>query len=151
MEVKDRLAEILAPYGQKKGALIPVLQQVQSELGYLPKEAVFEIARFLGMSKSEIFGVATFYAQFRFTRSGEYTVKVCLGTACYMRGGGQIMEAMEQKLSIKPGETTADFKFNLERVACFGCCALAPIIVVDGTVNGKMTRERAKEVVSAYE
>jgi len=127
------------------------LQKVQGELGYLPEEAISEVACFLRTSKSEVYGVATFYAQFRFTRSGEYTVKVCLGTACYMRGGGQIMEAMEQKLSIKPGETTADFKFNLERVACFGCCALAPIIVVDGTVNGKMTRERAKEVVSAYE
>lgn len=151
MEVKERLAGILAPYRGEKGALIPVLQKVQGELGYLPEEAVPEIARFLGLSKSEIFGVATFYAQFRFTRPGEHTAKVCLGTSCYVRGGARIMETVQRKLGVKPGETTKDYKFSLERVACFGCCALSPIIVVDDTVYSRMTPERAKQVISSYE
>lgn len=126
------------------------MQKVQGELGYLPKEAVSEIARFLGTSESEIFGVASFYAQFRFTRSGEYTVKVCLGTSCYVRGGARIMETVQRKLGIKPGETTEDYKFSLERVACFGCCALSPVMVVDKTVYSRMTPTEAKQVLSSY-
>lgn len=149
MEVKEPLTEILAPYKGKKGALIPVLQKVQGQLGYLPEQAVSEIARFLGMSKSEIFGVATFYAQFRFTRAGRHIVKVCLGTSCYVRGGARIMETVQRKLGIKPGETTPDYKFSLERVACFGCCALSPVMVVDNTVYSKMTPTKAKEVLSS--
>lgn len=124
------------------------MQKVQGELGYLPEEAISEVARFLGIARSEIFGVATFYAQFRFTRSGEYTVKVCLGTSCYVRGGALIMETVQRKLGIKPGETTEDYKFNLERVACFGCCALSPVMVVDKTVYSRMTPTKAKQVLS---
>lgn len=126
------------------------MQKVQGELSYLPEEAVSEIARFLGLSKSEIFGVATFYAQFRFTRSGEYTVKVCLGTSCYVRAGARIMETVQGKLGIKPGETTEDYKFSLESVACFGCCALSPVMVVDKTVYSRMTPVKAKQVLSSY-
>ena len=149
--MSDELAEILAPYKGERGTLIPILQKAQVELGYLPEEAVSEIARFLGISKSEIFGVATFYSQFRFTMPGEHTVKVCLGTSCYVRGAVQIMEALEQKLGIKAGETTPDLKFNLETVACFGCCALSPIIVADNTVHSRVTSEGAKQVISSYE
>ena len=149
MEVKEPLTEILAPYKGEKGALIPVLQKVQGQLGYLPEQAVSEIARFLGMSKSEIFGVATFYAQFRFTRAGEHVAKICLGTSCYVRGGARIMETVQRKLGIKPGETTPDYKFSLERVACFGCCALSPVMVVDNAVYSKMTPTKAKEVLSS--
>lgn len=145
-----KLVEILAPYKGKRGILIPILQKVQGELGYLPEEAVSEIAGFLGISKSEIFGVASFYAQFRFTRAGEHIARVCLGTSCYVRGGARIMETVQRKLGIKPGETTEDYKFSLERVACFGCCALSPIIVVDDMVYSRMTPEKAKQVISSY-
>ena len=148
--MKERLTEILAPYKGEKGAVIPVLQKVQGEFGYLPEEAVSEVARFLGTSASELYGVATFYAQFRFTRPGEHTIKVCLGTACHVRGGTRILETVEQEIDIKPGETGKDYKFSLERVACFGCCALAPVMVVDETVHSKMTPPKVKQVLSSY-
>ena len=147
----EKLAGILARYEGQKGSLIPILQKAQAESGYLAEGAVSQIARFLGISNSEVYGVATFYSQFRFTVPGEHTIKVCLGTSCYVRAATQIMEALEQKLGIKADETTPDLKFNLERVACFGCCALSPIIVVDDTVHSRVTAERAKQVVSSYE
>ena len=146
----ERLQPILEPYRGHKESLIPVLQKVQGELGYLPEEAVSEIAHFLGLSKSEIYGVASFYAQFRFERQGEHTVKVCQGTACHVRGGRRIMEAVIQQLGIKPGGTTEDYKFSLERVACFGSCALAPVMVADKTVYGRMTTVKAREVLGQY-
>jgi NADH:ubiquinone oxidoreductase subunit E len=122
---------------------------VQQELGYLPEEAVSEIARFLNISENEVFGVASFYAQFRFTRPGEHSIKVCLGTACHVRGGGRIMEEMERELGISSGGTTSDYKFGLERVACFGSCALAPVMVIDNKVHGRMTPGRAKEILAS--
>jgi len=144
-----QLANILAPYKGEKGATIPVLQQVQQELGYLSEEAVSEIARFLNLSENEVFGVASFYAQFRFTRPGGHNIKVCLGTACHVRGGERIMEEMERELGITAGGTTDDYKFGLERVACFGSCALAPVMVIDNKVYGRMTPGRAKEILSS--
>ena len=148
--MKEQLTEILAPYKGRSGALIPVLQKVQQEFGYLSETAISEIARFLKLSSNEVYGVATFYSQFRFTRPGEHTVRVCLGTACHVRGATRIMDKVEQDLGIKTGETTEDYKFSLERVACFGCCALAPVMVVDETVYSRMTSAKAKEVLSSY-
>jgi len=146
----ERLSLILAPYRGQRGALISVLQKVQEELGYLPEEAVSEIAYFLGVSESEVYGVASFYAQFRFIRQGEHTVKVCQGTACHVRGGRRILETVERELGIQPGETTEDYKFSLERVACFGACALGPVMVVDKTVHGKMTTVKARQILAQY-
>jgi len=148
--MRDRLLPILEPYGKKREALIPVLQKVQGELGYLSEEAVSEIAHFLGLSRSEIYGVASFYAQFRFERQGEHTIKVCQGTACHVRGGRRIMATVVQELGIQPGGTTEDYKFSLERVACFGSCALAPVMVVDNTVFGRMTTVKARQILSRY-
>jgi len=148
--MRERLQPILEAYRGQKESLIPVLQKVQGELGYLPEEAVSEIAHFLGLSKSEIYGVASFYAQFRFERQGEHTVKVCQGTACHVRGGRRILEAVMHQLGIKPGGTTEDYEFSLERVACFGSCALAPVMVVDKTVYGRMTTVKAREVLGQY-
>jgi len=149
--MQRQLADVLAPYKGEKGATIPVLQQVQQELGYLSEEAVSEIARFLDISETEVFGVASFYAQFRFTRPGEHNVRVCLGTACHVRGGGRIMEAMERELNISAGGTTDDYKFSLERVACFGSCALAPVMVIDDKVYGRLTPAKAKEILANVE
>jgi len=123
---------------------------VQEELGYLPEETVSEIAYFLGVSESEVYGVASFYAQFRFTRQGDHTIKVCQGTACHVQGGPRILEAVERDLSIQSGETTEDYKFSLERVACFGSCALAPVMVVDKTVYGRMTTAKARKILAEY-
>ncbi len=144
------LAEIFKSYQAEKGAVIPLLQKVQENLGYLSKEAISEIAKFSGISESEVFGVASFYAQFRFTPRGEHSLKVCLGTACHVRGGSNILETVERELGVQPGGTTSDYKFSLERVACFGCCALAPVMVVDKDVHGRMTTTKVKDILGKY-
>ena len=146
----ESLAEILAPYKGQQGTLIPVLQKVQEEQGYLSEEAISEVADFLGITKNEIYGVASFYAQFRFERQGEHSVRVCQGTACHVRGGKRILDTVQQELGILPGETTADYKFSLERVACFGSCALAPVMVMDNTVYAKMTTAKARQIMAPY-
>lgn len=149
--MSDELAEILAPYKGKRGTLIPVLQKAQGKLGYLPEEAVSEIARFMGISKSEIFGVLTFYAQFRTTPVGKNLVRVCRGTACHVRGGARILGEVEKQLKIKPGETTSGLEYTLETVACLGCCALAPTMVINDEVHGQMTRKKVAELFSKVE
>jgi NADH-quinone oxidoreductase subunit E len=148
--VSDELAKIMAEYKGEKGALIPILQKVQEKFGYLTKEAISEIAKFSRMSESEIFGVASFYAQFYFTRRGQHTVKVCLGTACHVRGGERILDEIKRELDVESGGTTKDYKFSLERVACFGSCALAPVLVINKDVYGRMTVAKAKETLNEY-
>ncbi|MFC2016111.1 NADH-quinone oxidoreductase subunit NuoE [Chloroflexota bacterium] len=149
--MSERLSSVLVPYRGQRGVTIPVLQKVQEELGYLPEEAVSEIAHFLGLSKNEVYGVATFYAQFRFERQGEHTVKVCQGTACFVQGASQILAAVERELNIPSGKTTTeDYKYSLERVACFGSCALAPVMVVDKTVYGRMTPAKVRQILAEY-
>ena len=147
----EQLSPILAPYRGQRGALIPVLQRVQEELGYLPEEAISEIAFFFGQSENEVYGVATFYAQFRFERPGEHLIKVCQGTACYVQGAKRILAAVEDELHLPAGKTTTeDYKFSIERVACFGSCALAPVMVVDKTVYGRMTPAKARQTLAQY-
>lgn len=149
--MRGELTQVLAPYRGQRGATIPVLQKAQEEIGYLPEETISEIANFLGLTKNEVYGVATFYAQFRFERQGEHTVKCCQGTACYVQGGRRILDAVEDELNIQPGtNTTGDYKFSLERVACFGSCALAPVMVVNKTVYGRMTPAKARQILSEY-
>jgi NADH-quinone oxidoreductase subunit E len=150
LSVHERLVEVLAPYVGQRGALISVLQKVQEIYGYLPAEAISEVAHTLCLSESEVYGVASFYALFRFERQGEHTVRICQGTACHVRGGRRILDAVERELGVCCGETTKDYKFSLERVACFGACALAPVMVVDKTVNGKMTNQKAKTILEHY-
>ena len=144
------IAKILDEYKGETGALIPILQKVQEKFGYLSQEAISEVAKFTRMSESEIFGVASFYAQFYFTRRGRHSVKVCLGTACHVRGGQQILDEMQRELNVDSGGTTNDYKFSLERVACFGSCALAPVMVVDKNVYGRMTVAKSKDILSQY-
>jgi len=146
----ERLSPILIPYRGRRGALIPVLQKVQKELGYLAEEAVSEIAQFLGLSESEVYGVASFYAQFQFERQGEHIMKICEGTACHVGGSQLILEAVERQLGIQTGETTKDYKFTLERVACVGCCALAPVMIIDDTVYAQMTATKALKILAEY-
>ncbi len=148
--MQKQLSEIFKAYEGEKGAVITVLQKVQEKLGYLSREAISEVAKFLRMSESEIFGIASFYAQFRFTPRGKHVVRVCLGTACHVRGGEEIMKAAENKLGIERGNTTYDYTFSLERVACLGCCALAPVMVVDKTIHTKMILTKVREVLQRY-
>ena len=149
--MSSELKEIVGEYEGQKGAIIPVLQKTQEKLGYISKEAISEIAGLLRISENEIFGVATFYAQFRFTPPGKHSVHVCLGTACHVRGGAGILESVERELDVLSGGTTKDRKFSLESVACFGSCALAPVVVVDKDVYGRMTTSRIKEILKEYE
>ncbi len=146
----DELSDIFAAFSQERKYLIPVLQKVQEKLGYLPEEAISEVAQFLRLSSNEVYGVASFYAQFRFERQGEHGIKVCLGTACHVRGGRRIMDTVKHEIGLQPGETSEDYKFSLERVACFGSCALAPVMVVDKTVYGRMTTPKARQVLGGY-
>ena len=148
--MSEQLAEVLALYEGERGAVIPILQKVQEKLGYLSEEAVKEVARFLRTSESVIYGVATFYAQFRFTRPGEHQLKVCMGTACHVRSGELIMDTAERELGVESGGTTSDYKFSLERVACFGCCALSPVVVIDNTVHSRMTPSKVKQLLDSY-
>ena len=145
-----KLSQILNAYKGETGALIPILQEVQGEFGYLSEEALSEIAKFLGVSQNEIYGVVTFYTQFRFTPPAEHTIKVCLGTACHVRNGADILDVVERELDIQPGGITKNHQFGLERVACFGCCALAPVMVVDNNVHAKMTVPKAKQILAKY-
>ena len=146
----SELAALLSEYQGEKGALIPILQKVQEKYGFLSEQSISEVAKFTRMSESEIFGVASFYAQFYFTRRGEHSVKICLGTACHVRGGQQIFDELARELRIESGGTTEDYRFSLDRVACFGSCALAPVMVIDKNVYGRMSVAKAKDILAKY-
>ncbi len=146
-EMRGKLESVFARHHGGQAEIIPVLQDIQEELGSIPRPAMVEAAGFLGVPEAVIYGVATFYTQFYLTPQGKHSVKVCRGTACHVRGSKRIMEAASAKLGIQPGETTADLKFSLEQVACFGSCALAPVVVIDGKVYGKMTPKRTEELM----
>jgi len=148
MEAAPPMADILTSYPPTRENLISVLQEVQEHHGYLSESAVRLIAGASGVSENEIYGVATFYAQFRFQPPAEHTIHVCQGTACHVRGGHQIMYDFEERLSIKAGEMTPDHKFGLERVACVGCCALAPVVLVDGKVRAGMKPKLVRGLLS---
>lgn len=146
--MEERLKAIFTSYDGKADELIPILQQVQEELGYLPEEAMLEIAKFTGASESQLFSVATFYTQFRFTPIGRNHIMVCRGTACHVKNAPGILEELERQLGIKEGEVTPDMEFSLETVACIGACGLAPNIVVNKRTYGHLTRKRISEIIS---
>jgi len=136
---KDKLDKIKQDFAGEPADLIPVLQRVQGLNGYLSSGAIRRISRWLKVSENEVYGVSTFYAQFRFTPPGRHHVKACLGTACHVRGGGQLLATLQQRLGIGPGETTTDGEYDLERVACLGCCALAPVVTIDEKTHSLMS------------
>jgi len=142
------IAEILERHPPGRESLIPILQDVQDSLGYLSEETVEDLASAAGISENEIYGVATFYAQFRFQPPARHIIRVCLGTACHVRGGHQLLHDFEERLGVKAGQATPDGQFGLERVACVGCCALAPVVVVDGSVNAGMTPKRIRPIIT---
>jgi NADH-quinone oxidoreductase E subunit len=146
----SKVEEILQGYEKKEASLIPVLQQVQEKFGYLPEEALVKIGKSLNVSLSRVYGVVTFYSQFYLTPRGLHTVRVCRGTACHVRGGKQVLKSVQQVLNIGEGETTPDFKFTFETVACLGACALAPVLLVDKNYYGKLTPARVEQVLKLY-
>ncbi len=149
-QVDQVIAGILGSYRKDRKNLVPLLQAVQTKLGYLPKEAMKGIASFLEMPEVDVWGVATFYNQFRFVPLGKYHTVVCMGTACHLAGGRLILEALERELDIKVGETAEDGNFSLERVACIGCCMLAPVIVIKDKIHPKMTPFKVEEALIPY-
>ena len=143
--------KILNAYPRDEGSLIPLLQKAQSINRYISPEIVELVADYLGMTESQVYGVASFYSQFRFTEPGKHSISVCLGTACHVNGGETLLDTFERELDIKPGECTADKKFDLNRVACLGCCALAPVVKVDDDIYSQVNVIKLKEIWSSYE
>ena len=148
--MNSEIKKIVMKYKGKKSALISLLQEIQEKQGYLSKDTISGLGKELKISESEIYGVATFYSQFKFKKPGKHQVKVCLGTACHVRGGHDLMRNVERQLDIKHGEKTTDSQFSLERVACMGCCALAPVLVVDKDIYGKTTSTKVKQILNKY-
>jgi NADH-quinone oxidoreductase subunit E len=146
----SRLDNVFEKHQGEEGALIPVLQEAQGIYGYLSKEVLATIAKRLNIPLSRIFGVVTFYAQFYTTPRGRYTVRVCRGTACHVRGGKNVLKAVQQALGIGEGETTPDFKFTFETVACLGACALSPVLLVNKNYYGKLTPAKVVKVLKQY-
>ncbi len=142
-----RLDTLLATFRGEKAELIPILQHVQQEFGYLSDDAMRRIAHFLKVPEGTVYGVATFYAQFKFVPVGRNIIKVCRGTACYVKGSPRIIDELEAALGIKDGGTTEDMEYTLETIACFGSCALAPVVVLNDQVYGRMTPDKAKKLI----
>ena len=145
------LEEILSHYSDVASNLIPILQEVQEKFGYLPEEVMQHVAKFLRLTDNMVYGVSTFYAQFSFTPTGRNRITVCRGTACHVRGGERILAEIERRLSIKEGETTDDLEYTLETTACFGSCALAPVMVINKDVYGRMTPAKVAEILTGNE
>jgi NADH-quinone oxidoreductase subunit E len=150
IEVKEKTKKILEGRSSERSNLIPVLQQVQAVLGYLPPDAMVEVARFLKIPEIDVYSVATFYNQFRLTPPGKHSVRVCIGTACHVKGGHIALAAWQRRLKIGPGETTPDREFDLDTVACVGCCAMAPVTVVDKKVEAKADPNRVDGILLSY-
>lgn len=142
---------IIDRYQGEKGILIQVLLDVQHEYNWLPQEALKRISDRLGVAFSEVYRVASFYKAMSLTPRGDHLIRVCLGTACHVRGAPRVLDNVEQALNIKAGETTQDMKFTVERVNCLGCCALGPVIVVNGEAHGNLAPAKVEEILSRYD
>lgn len=149
-EIKEQTKKVLKGFNRKRENLVTILQQIQGKLGYLPRDALLEVAQFLKMPPVDVYGVVTFYNQFRLNPPGKHSVRVCLGTACHMKGGYIILDAWKRRLNIGPGNTTPDREFDLDTVACVGCCAMAPVNVIDSKVEGKVSPTRVDGILLAY-
>ncbi|RLF56625.1 MAG: NADH-quinone oxidoreductase subunit NuoE [Thermoplasmata archaeon] len=146
----SKTKKMIQKYGKKKGVLIPLLQDIQKEYGYVPHESVELIAKELDIFPVEIYGVLTFYTQFYLTPRGKHTIRVCQGTACHVMGGKEVLDYLSGKLGIDDGETTKDGEFSLERVACLGCCGMAPVVQVDDDFYGNCTIQMMDEMLKKY-
>src|SRR5512139_2773097 len=147
----SKLEGIIQKYKGKPGGLIPVLEEAQVTLEYLPIPIQKKIAAGLNLPLAQVYGVVTFYSFFTMTPRGRHTVRVCLGTACYVRGGKSLAESLEREFGIGEGETTEDRRFTYETVRCLGACGLAPVVVIDENVNGKVKTAKVKEMLQKYE
>jgi NADH-quinone oxidoreductase subunit E len=137
----------LTVFSRESQQLIPMLQYCQSRRGYISRESVRQISDHLGVSEAHVYGVASFYTQFRFEKPGDHQVRICLGTACHVQGGQMLSEEIQKIVGVGPGEITPDHKFEFHQVACLGCCAQAPVVEVDGRIHGKITRRKLNKVL----
>jgi len=149
-KVKREARQILKRFGRKRGNLIPILQKAQGRLGYLPRQAMAEIARFLDIPEIDVYGVVTFYNQFRLNPPGKHSIRVCLGTACHMKGGYITLDAWRRRLAIDRGQTTSDREFDLDTVACVGCCVMAPVTVVDDKPRGQVEPTKVDGILLSF-
>jgi len=145
------LQMVLGQFPAEKGSLIPILQRVQTSAGFISPQAAWEISQALRLTESQVYGVASFYSQFRFTPPGRHRFHVCLGTACHVRGGQALLDTLELRLGIREGETTPDRKFEINRVACLGCCALAPVVKVGNRIHAQVSVLRLRELVEEHD
>lgn len=147
----ENIQQILEKYpAQGRENLIPLLQEIQNFNGFLSQESIVEVGKYLNLPSSKIYGVATFYNQFRFQPQGKYHIQVCRGTACHVLGSATVLETLQKELKIKAGDTTADGLFSIEVVACIGACGLAPVIAVNGNFHAKVNSDSIKEIIQNY-
>jgi NADH-quinone oxidoreductase subunit E len=142
----DEIVVDLTQFSQQPNQLIPILQYCQGQNGYISRASVFQIAEYLGVSEAQVYGVASFYTQFRFEKPGDHQVRICLGTACHVQGGVLLSEEIQKIIGIGPGEISPDGKFEFHEVACLGCCAQAPVVELDGRIHGKITRKKLNKI-----
>lgn len=146
-EIESLLADVGKEFKGKPEELIPMLQRIQKRLGYLPEQALLGISRMTGLPAAKVYGTATFYAQFRFQPVGKYIIRVCRGTACHVKGSDRLLNTLEEYLQVAPGQMTSDGLFTIETVACFGSCALAPVLVINDSVYGNLNRSKALKLL----
>ncbi len=150
-QTKRKVGSILDSYRHDAGLLVSILQDIQAEYNYLPKEALMQVSQGLGVALSQVYSVATFFKAFSLTPRGRHLINVCLGTACHVRGAVRILENIERELGIKPGGTTEDLIFTLETVNCVGACALGPIVIIDGEYSGQMKTSKVEPLLESYD
>ena len=149
-EKYEKLAQVIQDHKEQKGALMPVLQEAQNIFGCVSEDVQKIIAEGLGVTLSEVYGVATFYALFSLTPKGEYVISVCTGTACYVKGAAAVLDEVKNQLGIDSGETTADGKFSIQDTRCLGCCGLAPVMVINNDVYGRLEPADVKDILAKY-
>jgi len=149
--MNEKINAIINRYNGDKGQLVSVLQDIQAECSYLPKEALIQVSETMGIPASRIYDVATFFRAFSLEPRGKHLINVCLGTACHVRGAARILEEIERNLAIKRAETTKDRKFTLETVNCMGCCAVGPAVKIDGEYFGHMSTDKVGNVLTKFE
>ncbi|MBN2434053.1 MAG: NAD(P)H-dependent oxidoreductase subunit E [Spirochaetes bacterium] len=150
VELSAELNQFISEWKEKPGNLIMILHRVQEEYGYIPREVALELSRMLDVPLAKIYGVITFYHFFKLTKPGKNIIQVCMGTACYLKGGGDLISELERLLGLPVNGTTDDGEFSLEAVRCIGCCGLAPVMTVNGEVFGKITTEQLPGVISKF-
>jgi NADH-quinone oxidoreductase subunit E len=147
---KQKVKSVLERYNHDQGMLVSILQDIQAEYNYLPKETLVEVSQGLDIPLTQVYSVASFFKAFSLKPRGRHLINVCLGTACHVRGVVRILEEIERRLGIKAGETTKDFKYTLETVNCVGACALGPIVIIDGEYSGQMKTDKVKNLLESY-